>query len=73
ANILERHIEEDKADAKKSIEVLKKSFNVLVPKERKKLITSLNTEMLEYAKNLEFEKAAEIRDEIARIKDLGKV
>ncbi|MDR0550444.1 MAG: UvrB/UvrC motif-containing protein, partial [Spirochaetaceae bacterium] len=73
ANILERHIEEDKADAKKSIEVLKKSFNVLVPKERKKLITALNTEMLEYAKNLEFEKAAEIRDEIARIKDLGKV
>jgi len=33
------------------------------------LIKALENEMLEHAKNLEFEQAAVIRDEISRIKD----
>ncbi|MDR0668647.1 MAG: excinuclease ABC subunit B [Treponema sp.] len=71
ANILERHSEEDQNAAAASIEVLKKSYNVLIPAERNKLVRALEAEMLEYAKNLEFEKAAAIRDEIEKIKGIG--
>jgi excinuclease ABC subunit B len=69
ADILTRHIEEDKNAAAASIEVLKKSYNILVPAQRRQLIAALEAEMLEHAKNLEFEQAAAIRDEIQRIKD----
>jgi len=41
ANILERHAAEEKDAAAASIEVLKRSFNVLVPDQRKKLIAAL--------------------------------
>jgi excinuclease ABC subunit B len=44
---------------------------VLVPDQRTKLIKALENEMLEHAKNLEFEKAAAIRDEIEKIKGIG--
>jgi len=69
AEILTRHIEEADDAAATSIEVLKKSYNVLIPAQRKQLIKALENEMLEHAKNLEFEQAAAIRDEIARIKE----
>ncbi|MDR2482980.1 MAG: excinuclease ABC subunit B [Treponema sp.] len=72
AEILTRHIEEDQSAAAASIEVLKKSYNVLVPAQRKQLLKALEDEMLECAKNLEFEQAAAIRDEITRIKELGQ-
>jgi excinuclease ABC subunit B len=72
ASILERHGEEDQDAAAASIEVLKRSYNVLVPAQRTKLIKALENEMLEYAKNLEFEKAAAIRDEIEKIKGIGR-
>jgi excinuclease ABC subunit B len=72
-NILERRIAEDHDVAEQAMDVLKKSFNVLVPKERKKLLAILNTEMTEYANALEFEKAAAVRDEIARISEIGRV
>jgi excinuclease ABC subunit B len=52
--------------------VLKKSYNVLVPAQRKQLVRALENEMLEHAKKLEFEEAAAIRDEIQRIQELGK-
>ncbi|MDR0513163.1 MAG: excinuclease ABC subunit B [Treponema sp.] len=73
ANILERRAEEEKDAAATTIEVLKKSHNVLVPGDRKKLIAALEREMLEHAKNLEFEQAAAMRDEIAKILELGKI
>jgi len=69
AEILTRHIEEADNAAGTTIEVLKKSYNVLIPAQRKQLIKALENEMLEHAKNLEFEQAAAIRDEIARIKE----
>jgi excinuclease ABC subunit B len=72
AAILERHLEEGKEAAVMSVEVLKKSYNTLIPAQRKKLISRLNAEMLEHAKKLEFEKAAVIRDEIAKIQELGQ-
>ncbi|GAB1484838.1 hypothetical protein MASR2M78_36560 [Treponema sp.] len=52
ADILQRHSTENKEAAKTSIEVLKKSYNVLVPSQRKQLIRALEGEMLEHAKNL---------------------
>ena len=73
SDILERHAEEEKDAAAASVEVLKRSHNILIPAERKKLIAALEREMLEHAKNLEFEQAAAIRDEIAKIKELGKI
>jgi len=69
ANILTRHAEEADDAAASTVEVLKKSFNVLIPAQRKQLIKALENEMLEHAKNLEFEEAAVIRDEIERIKN----
>jgi excinuclease ABC subunit B len=70
-DILTRHAEEAAGAAETAIETLKKSYNIVVPAQRKKLIAALNAEMLEHAKNLEFEMAAAIRDEIARIEELG--
>jgi excinuclease ABC subunit B len=64
ANILERRQEEERDETATSIEVLKRSFNILIPAQRKKLVAALKREMLEHAKNLEFEKAALLRDEI---------
>ncbi|MDR0585855.1 MAG: excinuclease ABC subunit B [Treponema sp.] len=72
ADILVRHAEEAADAAAASIEVLKKSYNVLVPAQRKQLVRALENEMLEHAKKLEFEEAAAIRDEIQRIQELGK-
>jgi len=69
SEILTRHIEEADNAAGTTIEVLKKSYNVLIPAQRKQLIKALENEMLEHAKNLEFEQAAAIRDEIAKIKN----
>jgi excinuclease ABC subunit B len=71
ADLLERHAEENKAAAETSIEVLKKSYNILVPNQKKQLLKALEAEMLEHAKNLEFEQAATIRDEIEKIKKLS--
>jgi len=70
-DILQRHAAEERDAAASSVEVLKKSYNVIIPAERKKLISALEREMLEHAKNLEFEQAAAIRDEIKKIKEIG--
>jgi excinuclease ABC subunit B len=72
ADILVRHAVEEHDAVGTSIEVLKKSYNVLIPVQRKQLIAALNAEMLEHAKKLEFEQAAAIRDEIQRINEMGK-
>jgi len=72
-DILQRHAAEERDAATSSIEVLKKSYNVIIPAERKKLVSALEREMLERAKNLEFEQAAAIRDEINRIKEIGTI
>jgi len=71
AEILTRHVEETDNAAASTVEVLKNSCNVLIPAQRKQLIKALESEMLEHAKKLEFEQAAAIRDEIAKIKEMG--
>jgi excinuclease ABC subunit B len=70
-DILQRQAEEKHGAEQVNIEVIKKSYNILIPKERKALIKALEAQMLEHAKNLEFEEAAACRDEIAGIKKLG--
>ena len=66
-DILQRHKEERETTAAFEIEELKKGHNLLVPAQKKSLIKALEEQMLEHAKNLEFEQAALIRDEIERI------
>ncbi|HOV94448.1 MAG TPA: excinuclease ABC subunit UvrB [Spirochaetales bacterium] len=72
-DILERHKEEKIEVTTDEITFLKKTHNILVPEQKKALIKSLEARMLEHAKNLEFEEAALLRDEIARIKEGAEV
>ena len=72
-DILEHKTQEAKEEAEMQLDVLKKSANLFVPKERRKLIEALKKQMNEYAENLEYEQAAVIRDQIADIeKQYGK-
>ena len=66
-DILVRKSEEKRRAEVVSIDVLKNSYNVLVPSERKKLISALEREMNQLAKDLEFEGAAVVRDEISKL------
>ena len=71
---LEKLSKEDKIEVTTDeITFLKKTHNILVPEQKKALIKSLEARMLEHAKNLEFEEAALLRDEIARIKEGAEV
>jgi excinuclease ABC subunit B len=67
-DILERHREEKIDTAATEIEVLKKTHNLLVPEQKKSLLRALESQMLEHAKNLEFEEAALIRDELEKLR-----
>ena len=68
-DILEREIKDSEEIAKEDAKILKGGYNLLLEKDRKKYIKTLEKQMVEYAKNLEFEKAAVLRDEITRIKE----
>ncbi|MBO7429746.1 MAG: excinuclease ABC subunit B [Spirochaetia bacterium] len=70
-DILVRVQEEKRKAEEVNVQVMRDSFNIVEPKERKKLIKALEKEMLEHAKNLEFEEAAVLRDEIERLKEIG--
>ncbi|MDH7484522.1 MAG: excinuclease ABC subunit UvrB, partial [Spirochaetales bacterium] len=67
-DILERHHEEKKEASLDEISLLKRTHNIVIPAQRKALIRELEKLMLEHARNLEFEQAAVIRDEIDRLK-----
>lgn len=72
-DILEHKTQEAKEEAEMQLDVLKKSANLFVPKERRKLIEALKKQMNDYAENLEYEQAAVIRDQIADIeRNYGK-
>ncbi|MCQ2603695.1 MAG: excinuclease ABC subunit B [Spirochaetia bacterium] len=70
-DILIRKHEERKKAQELNIQVVKDNYNIVNPKDRKKLIKALENEMLEHAKNLEFEEAAALRDEIQKLKEMG--
>ncbi len=67
-DILVRKKEEVKKSESVTINMVKNSYNILIPAERKKMIKALEKIMLEHAKNLEFEQAAVVRDEIENLK-----
>ncbi len=50
------------------LSVIKNSFNILVPSQRKQLIKALEKQMVEHAEMLQFEQAAAIRDEIEALR-----
>jgi excinuclease ABC subunit B len=66
-DILERHREERVSGAETEIDMLERTHNLLVPEQKKSLLKALRAQMLEHAKNLEFEQAAVLRDEIEKI------
>ncbi len=67
SDIIEREKETTKEIQSQDIEILKGGYNLLLATGRKKYIKALEKEMFEAAKNLEFERAAVLRDEIQRI------
>lgn len=68
--ILTREKEEKQQEGRRDVNIIKADFNIMIPAERRKLIKKLEEHMLEHAKNLEFEQAAVIRDEIDELKKL---
>ena len=70
-------LERQQKDAQEEIEIelaaLKKSANLFVPAQRKKLLAALRKEMETFADNMEYEQAAIIRDQILELeKTYGK-
>ncbi len=68
-DIIEREAEEKKQDVEGELNIRRSSYNLLVKRDKNKYLKELEKEMLSYAKDLEFEKAALIRDEIERVKN----
>ncbi len=68
-DILEREKADDEDIAKEEIKIVKSNYNLLLERDRKRYIQDLTKQMTEMAKNLEFERAALLRDEIQRIKE----
>ena len=67
-DILQRHKEEKDEAIGTELETIKGAYNLLVPEQKNALVKRLEREMLEKAKNLDFEAAAVLRDEIERIR-----
>ncbi len=68
-DILVRRSESKRKAEQMSIDVMKKSTNLLDLKQKKRLIIALENEMTERAKNLEYEEAAVLRDEIKKLRE----
>ncbi len=69
-DLLVRKKEEKHSLEKFDLELIERQYNILVPKQRQALIKRLEQEMLELAKNLEFERAAVLRDELKRLEEM---
>jgi excinuclease ABC subunit B len=67
-DIITRRADEKQKAQMVNIDAMKEQANLLDPAQKKKLLRALEKEMLEKAKNLEFEEAALLRDEIDKIK-----
>lgn len=67
-DILTRQREEKQKTEELSLDLLKRNYNLLIPEQRSSLIKAMEKMMMEHAKNLEFEEAALVRDEIEKIK-----
>lgn len=70
SDILERQIQDEQANGQDDLKIRASRFNLLEKKDRKAYIKELEKEMITAAKDLAFERAATLRDEIERIKNL---
>lgn len=68
-DILVRKETDAKEEVAVQLEVLKKTANLFVPAQRKKLLKALQKEMEDYADKLEYEQAAAVRDKIQEIEE----
>ncbi len=68
-DILVRKSESKRKAEQMSIDVMKESTNLLDLKQKKRLIKALENEMTERARNLEYEEAAVLRDEIKKLRE----
>ena len=68
-DIIQREQEDTRQNEKQDLSILKGGFNMLNANDRKKYIKALEKEMLQAAQNLEFERAAVIRDEIELVRN----
>jgi excinuclease ABC subunit B len=69
-DLIQREKEDTAQLQKDDIAIRKSGYNLLVASDRKKYVKDLEKEMLECAKNLEFERAAVLRDEIESIRNM---
>ena len=67
-DLLVRHKDEREAVAGTEMETIEAAYNILVPEQKAALLKRLEREMMEKARNLEFEAAALLRDEMERIR-----
>ena len=67
-DILKRRRKEKEDLSHRDLEVIQRNYNLLNPLERKRYVRVLESEMLEAAKDLNFERAIVFRDEIQRLK-----
>jgi excinuclease ABC subunit B len=68
-DILTRENQEAKENAENNIKILSQTANLMIPKQRKKLLDALKKEMAECAERLEYEEAAILRDKIQEIQN----
>jgi len=70
-DILVREKQGKLVDEQQNMEIMQSRYNLLIPTQRKQYVSELEKQMLEHAKNLEFEQAALLRDEIERMKNFN--
>ncbi len=68
-DILKRRRKEKEEISQRDLEVIQESYNLLNPVERKRYAKVLESQMLEAAKDLNFERAIIFRDEIQRVRE----
>jgi excinuclease ABC subunit B len=68
-DILKRKSKEKEDISHRDLEVIQDHYNLLNPVERKRYVKVLESEMLDAAKDLNFERAITFRDEIRRVRE----
>ncbi len=66
-DIIERENKDEQENFKQDLKIQKAGYNLLEKADRKKYVKALEKQMLECAKDLKYEEAAMIRDEIERV------
>ncbi|HUT66901.1 MAG TPA: excinuclease ABC subunit UvrB [Spirochaetota bacterium] len=65
-DILKRKKKQKEVASQKDLEIIQSRYNLLDPSQKKRYVRELEVEMLEASKNLDYERAILLRDEITR-------